>query len=105
MKKIKSLELKMSPIRHDKLPDGFIKRVIKYKEILWEVERTSLEEAISNFQRDLFPNDELIIWEKTAKNYMKCCKKKPKQTLTEKKKLVLSLLLNKPNANLRCKVK
>lgn len=98
MKKIKLSELQMSPIRHEKLPDGFIERVQKYKEVLREVETTSLEEAISNFQRDLYPMTELIIWEKIASDYSEGCKNKPEWTLAEKKELFIELLKAEPIA-------
>ena len=96
MKKIKLSELQMSPIRHEKLPDGFIERVQKYKEVLQEIETSSLEESISNFQRDLYPNTELTIWEKIASNYYEGCKNNPKWTLSEKKKLFIRLLKAEP---------
>jgi hypothetical protein len=96
MTKIKLSELQISPIRHEKLPDGFIERVQKYKEILREVEKTSLEEDISNFQRDLWPTAELIIWEKIASDYAKDCKNKPEWTLAKKKELFGKLLIGKP---------
>lgn len=96
MKKIKLSELQMSQIRHEKLPDGFIARVQKYKEALREVETTSLEEATSNFQRDLYPMTELIIWEKIASNYAESCKNNPKWTLAERKELFSRLLLAEP---------
>ena len=86
----------MSPIRHEKLPDGFIERVQKYKEVLREIETTSLEEAISNFQRDLYPNTELIIWEKIASSYNEGCKSNPKWTLADKKGLFIKLLKAEP---------
>ena len=96
MTTIKLSELQMSPIRDENLPDGFIKRVQKYKEVLWEVETTSLEEAISNFQRDLYPMTELIIWEKIASDYAEVSKNKPEWTLAEKKELFGKLLIAEP---------
>ena len=62
-------ELKMGPNRGVILPEGFILRVIKYKEKLKEVETLSLEETIDSFQRDLHPENELEIWEGIAEIY------------------------------------
>ncbi len=62
-------ELKMGPNRGIVLPEGFILRVIKYKEKLKEVETLSLEETIDSFQRDLHPLSELEIWEDIAEIY------------------------------------
>jgi len=96
MKKIKLSELQMSSIRHEKLPDGFIERVQKYKEVLQEIETSSLEEAISNFQRDLYPETELFIWESIASDYLESCKNNPKWTLAERKELFVKLLKAEP---------
>lgn len=67
---VKVSKLGQGPIRQAVLPEGFIARVIAYKEILREVETISLEETVSNFQRDLFPERELEIWERIAHLYV-----------------------------------
>lgn len=90
--KVKISELRRGPLRHDRLPDGFIIRVQKCKEILKEVETTSLEEAIGNFQRDLHPENELIIWEDIARNYQEGCENNPNWTLAEKEEMLSKLL-------------
>lgn len=69
IKKIKISDLKSGPIRQTVLPKDFIVRVQKIKEVLKEVETSSLEEIISNFQRDLHPEKELLIWEAIANSY------------------------------------
>lgn len=93
MKKVKLSELIMGPVRQDTLPEGFIARVQKYKEILQEVETSSLEEAINNFQRDWHPEKELLIWENIANTYELSSKNNPNWTLEEKKKAFGELLL------------
>lgn len=45
-KKIKVSDIKIGPIRQEVLPDGFVGRVQKYKEILKEVETSSIEETL-----------------------------------------------------------
>jgi len=51
------------------LPDGFIQRVKEFKQALAEVEKTSLESTLENFQRDTNPENELRVWEKIASTY------------------------------------
>lgn len=74
------------------LPTGFILRVQQYKEVLKEVETTSLEEAISNFQKDTNPENELIIWENIAKRYKLSLKNNPRWTVEDKRKELGRLL-------------
>ncbi|HNY35984.1 MAG TPA: hypothetical protein PLD14_01670 [Candidatus Pacearchaeota archaeon] len=92
MEKIKINKIQLSPIRQTILPEGFIVRVQKYKEILKEVEKTSLEETISNFQRDLNPERELAIWENIAYMYQTTNKDYPNLSI-EKKKEAFGLIL------------
>jgi len=94
IKKIKISELKFGPIRHEKLPDGFIVRVQKYKEKLKEVETISLEETVSNFQRDLHPENELRIWEAIADQYEKETMNNPRWNIEEKKDCLGKLLFS-----------
>lgn len=94
IKMVKVSELKFGPIKHEKLPDGFIVRVQKYKERLREVEITSLEETISNFQRDLHPENELSIWEAVADRYEIEEKNNPKWTVKEKRDCLGKLLFS-----------
>lgn len=67
--KIKISDLKQGPIRQEILPDGFIERVQTFKQKLTDVEHISLEETVSNFQRDKNPEKELILWERIATAY------------------------------------
>lgn len=70
MKQVKISDINPNgPIRSPLLPAGFIERVRKFKKILAEVETTTLEETILNFQKDQHPERELMIWEHIALNY------------------------------------
>lgn len=93
IKKIKTSKLKIGPIRQTILPEGFIVRVQKYKEILSEVELTFLEATISNFQRDLNLERELEIWEKIAEIYKELTEKDENLSLSYKKELYKDILL------------
>lgn len=90
--KIKDINLN-SPIQSPLLPNGFIERIRKFKEILAEVETTSLEQTILNFQHDKHPERELIIWEYIASVYEKFTTANPDLNLAEKKD-VLAVALN-----------
>ncbi|OGG41928.1 hypothetical protein A2837_01840 [Candidatus Kaiserbacteria bacterium RIFCSPHIGHO2_01_FULL_46_22] len=92
IKKIKLSNLKFGPIRNEVLPEGFILRVQKYKNKLKEVETSSLEETISNFQRDLHPEDELKVWEVIAELYE--TKARANWTNKERKECFKKLLLS-----------
>ena len=86
-KKMKVSDLKTDNIlRSPILPEGFIECVQKYKGILAEVERISLEETILNFQRDINPDSELDIWELIASKYQDFTNANPKLTLEDKRK-------------------
>lgn len=91
-KMVKISELHSGQIRQEVLPVGFIARVLQFKEILKEVETSSLEETVSNFQRDVHPERELLIWEKIAEHYALSVKEHPEWELLEKKELFKMLL-------------
>lgn len=87
-------KIKKSGIRHEQLPDGFIARVQEYKEILKEVETSSLEETITNFQRDLFPESELLLWENIAILYQAQIRENPNSSLERKKQIFRDIFSN-----------
>lgn len=90
--KINTSELKEGLIRQVVLPKGFIERVQKFKEILKEVETMSPEEAVSNFQRDILPEKELLIWETIAYLYQTKLNENPNLTIQEKKRVFGEIL-------------
>lgn len=90
--KVNLSELRMGPIRQVVLPEGFIVRVQRYKEVLREVEIISLEETVSNFQRDLLPERELKIWENIAHLYDLSVRNNPDWTIEDKKQIFGELL-------------
>lgn len=66
---VKTSDMQEGPIRHQTLPDSFIQRVKDFKQVLAEVENSSIEMTLEDFQRDLNPENELKIWEKIASAY------------------------------------
>lgn len=87
-------ELKLGEIKQEVLPEGFIKRVLDFKEILKEVETSSLEETVSNFQRDLNPENELLIWESIASCFKLSCESNPNWTSKKRKEAFAELLIS-----------
>ncbi len=92
IRKAKLSDLKIGPIRHATLPNSFIQRVKDFKQALAEVDKTSLESTLDNFQRDADPEVELMLWEHIAKMYQWSVVAHAGLTLPQKKE-VLSLLL------------
>ena len=96
--KIRKLsELKEGPIRHQSLPDSFVERVKNYKQVLAEVETSSIESTLENFQRDANPETELILWEHIAKIYQWSIVANSGLSLEQKKEvfnIVLGLSMN-----------
>lgn len=92
MQKVKLSALKSSPIRQIVLPAGFIERVLKYKKVLREVETTSLEETVSNFQRDIEPAKELELWERMAAVYSEHLAEYPNLDIEGKKGVFAEIL-------------
>lgn len=90
--KTKISELKQNDIQNPILPKGFIERVIKYKATLGEVESSTIEEAVSNFQRDAEPEKELKIWEKITEAYQSLIKVNNIIDFTERRDIFRTLL-------------
>lgn len=76
----------------NKLQSVLVEKIKNYKQILKEVETTSMEEALANFCMDYCPEREIFVWECIAiayKNYVS-----DKQDLgLAKKKEILAILL------------
>lgn len=93
IKKVKIADVKIGDtIRTPLLVDGFIERVQAYKKILADIEPTSIEETILNFQKDINPSDELQIWEHIALVYKGFIENNEKLTI-EGKRDVFKVLL------------
>jgi hypothetical protein len=84
------------PGNNSVLPEGSIERIKKFKEVFKEIDTTSLEEAVSNFQKDLHPENEIKIWEDMAFRYVKIMQENPAMTLDEKKNVFKDLLIGTP---------
>ena len=65
-KVFKISDLHPGPIRHEELAPDLIDRIKAFKLVLGDVETSSLEATIENFQRDMHPEREVEIWERIA---------------------------------------
>ena len=74
------------------LPESFVERVRSFKNILKEVETSTVEEALANFQKDRNPESELGLWEHMALAYQDFNETNPNLTLEEKKDVFRVLL-------------
>jgi len=74
------------------LSESFIERVKKFKNTLKEVETMTIEESLSNFQKDRNPESELDLWEHMASAYEDFTQINPRLTLEEKKDVFRVLL-------------
>ena len=93
MIKVNIKDLRPSQSIHSPLlPAGFIERVQSFKKVLADVEKTSLEETILNFQKDQHPERELEIWEEIASAFDSYIKTHPNLNLDEKRGVFKSYL-------------
>jgi len=92
IKTAKLSDLKAGPIKHKTLPESFIERVKNFKQAIAEVETSSLESTLENFQRDNNPETELFLWEHIAKMYQWTIVANAGLSLSQKKE-VFSVLL------------
>jgi len=68
-KKFKVSDLRPGPIRHEDLAPDLVDRIKALKQVLGDVEPSSLEATIENFRRDMHPEREVDIWERIARHY------------------------------------
>lgn len=91
--KIKIYDSKIAFGKDGMLGDDFVKRIISYKERLKEVEETPLEDIINDFNRDMYPEIELCIWEKISEKYEQLIKSQPSLDIVGKNEVFKKLLL------------
>lgn len=69
-----------------------IERIRAFKEILVEQDRSSLDEAVSNFQRDEHPDREIQTWERIARVYAAELMQRPDADANERRLLFSALI-------------
>ena len=97
-KKIISIKkIKKSPIRYDKLPQTLLLRIRLVRAVFLEVSESSFEKYVDNFQRDLYPHDEIERWEIMAFIYLETLFRFSIKDISYKKeifKYIISLACN-----------
>jgi len=78
---------------HGALAGSLIARIKKFKEILQEVEPSSIEKTLNDFQCDMHPEREVAIWEKIAEGYHNHVSRNPHLSHKEKMKVYRDLLV------------
>jgi hypothetical protein len=73
---VRPSDIRLGPIRHEKLPDALEARIRKLEPIFAEVYPRTHEGWLDGFQRDVDPEREIAIWEAMGAAY---------QTFTEKR--------------------
>ncbi len=91
--KVDITEFRVGITKKDALPEEFIKRIINYKEKLEEVETAPLNEIVTDFHYDIYPEIELSLWEKVSSDYESKIQSNPSLTLDNKKEIYNELLL------------
>jgi hypothetical protein len=91
--KIKIYDSKIVFGKDGMLGDDFVKRIMSYKEKLREVEETPLEEIINDFNKDMYPDIELSIWEHIAEKYEQLIQSQPSLDIVGKNEVFKKLLL------------
>lgn len=92
LQKMNLNDLKPSPIQQDSLSSLQIKKINEIYTTFSEVNLSSLEETITNFKRDLNPDNEIEIWLAMAKAFS-MFKSKHKNIDIDKKKEAYKLIL------------
>lgn len=70
-------ELRLSPIRRERLDDEKMARLEAIHETFAEVDRMTLEERLDGFLRDMNPDKELDVWEMMAWHYERFVESRP----------------------------
>jgi len=69
IQKLDPNEIRMNEIVHDELTDEQLTKIKKIHSTFQEVDKTSLEQTITDFKRDLNPDNEIAIWLNMAEVY------------------------------------
>jgi hypothetical protein len=85
-------ELQPGPVRHQQLAPDLIERIKAFKQILAELDTTSLDQAIDNFKRDQHPASEVAMCERIANTYRLYLSHNPTDDLATKKDIYRVLL-------------
>jgi len=80
-------DLRPSDFRHVELSQELMGRLRILRAALFEVFPLSMAAWVDNFKRELYPADEIRIWERVAAVLFECCIAYPQLTTDQKKKI------------------
>src|SRR5580700_7097165 len=86
-------DLKDGPIVHPLLSDDLLQRIKAFKQILADVDNTTLDEVIGDFKRDAHPEREIAVWERIAATYTMFLSHNPTDDLATKHDVFSVLLI------------
>lgn len=88
-------EIRQSEIVHDELTKEQLVKINKIHSTFQEVDKTSLEQTITDFKRDLNPDDEIKVWLNMADAYQNYLNSIDGKIDLNTKKEVYSLILSR----------
>lgn len=91
--------IQLSEVRHDSLTQSQLDRIQFVYQSFEEVYPSTLEETITNFKRDLNPDNEIKIWEHMAVVFTKYASENPTPDKLEHRKEAFKLILMRSMMN------
>ncbi len=88
-------EIRQHEIVHEELTQDQLAKIKKIYTVFHEVEKASLEETITDFKRDVYPDNEIAIWLTMADAYQNYLKSKNDELDLETKTEVYRLILSR----------
>lgn len=97
---IKMADLRVDmPIKHNELPLTLVNRIKRFKQMLGDMDQTSIEMTLENFRRDTNPEKEIAVWESIATVYKDSISKNPHMTFEERRAIYRNLLQRSMETN------
>jgi hypothetical protein len=91
--RVELVNVEKGPIRHPVLSDDLLQRIDAFREILADVDNTTLEESLDDFKRDAHPEQEIAVWERIANTYAIFLSHNPTDDLAIKRDIFSVILI------------
>lgn len=75
--KVSTKDLKRGPVQHTTLPQALVTRIQYLHSVFHRYDKMPLKTWLENFQRDLRPEREIVIWEAMARAHNAFAEKHP----------------------------
>ncbi|MCD0464778.1 hypothetical protein [Flavobacterium sp. ENC] len=92
IQEINANKFQLNKVVHDSLTQEQIEKIKTIHNVFAEVDKSSLEQTITDFKRDLHPDNEIKIWLQMAKAYEGYLSKS-KKSIEEKREIFKLILL------------